>query len=116
MRRESSAWCMPAHISLAMLARKRAHLLARFRHRDNECRVESEEIFRGTKAPKGLSRCCGLRRGELVVDSNRHSGISVLRNSELGSTAGCPGALSWIPHCGHFGVDFRSYPARYSKD
>ena len=99
-----------------MPARKRAHLLAHFRHRDNECRVESKELFRGTEAPKGLSRCRGLRRGELVVDSNRDSGISVLRNSELGSPAGCPRALPWISHCGHFGVDFRYYPAGHSKD
>src|SRR5438132_11608149 len=115
MRRESSD-CMPAHISLVVLARKRAHLLAHFRHRDNQCRVESEEVFRGTEAPKGLSRCCGLRRGKLVVDPNRDSGISVLRNSELGSTAGCCRTLSWISNCSHSGVDFRYYPARHSKD
>ena len=99
-----------------MPARKRAHLLAHFRHRDNECRVESEELFRGTEAPKGLSRCRGLRRGELVVDSNRDPGISILRNSQLGGTAARYRTLSRISYCRHSGVDIRYYPARDPKD
>src|SRR5438552_16995365 len=116
MRRESSEWCTPAHISPLVLARKRAHLLAQFRQRDNECRVEFEEVFHRTEAPQSLSGCCCLRGGELVVAPDRDPGISVLRNSQLGGPAGCCHALSRISHRGHSGVDFRYYSPRNSTD